>query len=154
MLVPCPRCSAALTGAGSCQACGLPISAATWVWLGVAGVQSPEPYTDPIAVVALYVGFTRRRTVPTTPSLTAYGPGLSGLLLPSLAFALLGDGVVRPLLLAGLATAVVMIGAQHRLRAPLLLGSATLVLTALACWPRTSSWSHVGSRSAQLGRCC
>jgi hypothetical protein len=130
------------------------ISAASWVWLGVAGVSAPEPYTDPIAVVALCAGFARRRAVPATPSLTAYGPGLSGLLLPSLSYALLGDGLVRPLLLAGLATGVVIVGAQHRLRAPLLLGSATLVLTAVrlvapyeVLVPR---WLEVGTAGALL----
>ena len=130
------------------------ISAATWVWLAVAGVNAPEPYADPIAVAALYLGFARRRQLPTTASLTAYGPGLSGLLLPSLAFALAGSGVLRPLLLAALSTAVVIVGAQHRLRAPLLLGSATLVLTALRLLapyeqlvPR---WLEVGTAGALL----
>ncbi|MDX6206369.1 MAG: hypothetical protein QOF39_2426, partial [Frankiales bacterium] len=130
------------------------ISAASWMWLGVAGVTAPEPYTDPIAVVALCAGFARRRRLPATPSLTAYGPGLSGLLLPSLSYALLGDGLVRPLLLGALATGVVIVGAQHRLRAPLLLGSGTLVLTALRLLapyevlvPR---WLEVGTAGALL----
>jgi hypothetical protein len=129
-------------------------SAATWTWLWVAGVGAPEPYTDPIAVVALYAGWQKRRSDPTTSSTVAYGPGLVGLLLPSLLFALREPGLTRPLLLAGLSTGVVVLGAQHRLRAPLVLGSASLVLTALrllapyqALVPR---WLEVGTAGALL----
>ncbi len=130
------------------------IAAATWTWLAVAGVTSPEPYVDPIAAVALVVGYTKRRTQPSTASLTAYGPGLALLLLPSLAYALAGANLDRPLLLAGLATAVVIVGAQHRLRAPLLFGSATLLLTGLRLLapyePLIPRWIEIGTAGALL----
>jgi hypothetical protein len=127
---------------------------ATWVWLHQAGVTAPEPYTDPIAVVALVAGYLRRRSQPTTSSFTAYGPGLVGLLLPTLGWALWEPGVDRPLLLAALATAVVIVGAQHGLRAPLLLGSLTLVTTALRLLAPYETmvprWLEVGTAGALL----
>jgi hypothetical protein len=127
---------------------------ASWAWLYAAGVVAPEPYTDPIAGVALVAGFLRRRNVTATTSFLAYGPGLSGLLLPSLAWALFTPGVERPLLLAALSTAVVIIGAQQGLRAPLILGGATLLITALRLMAPYETmvprWVEVGTAGTVL----
>lgn len=104
---------------------------ASWVRLAVWEVGSPEAYTLPVTVPALVVGLLRRRRDLTASSWTAYGPGLAVTLVPSL-FAAWGDTHwLRPLLLGTAALAVTLLGARHRLQAPLLLGGATLALVAL-----------------------
>ncbi|WP_328297679.1 hypothetical protein OG389_07500 [Streptomyces sp. NBC_00435] len=105
--------------------------AATWVRLAASGVTVPEAYTLPVTAAALAVGFLRRRRDPRAASWTAYGPGLAATLLPS-TLAVWGDPHwLRPLLLGAGALAVTLAGARRRLRAPLLLGGATLVAVAL-----------------------
>ncbi|MEU5346209.1 hypothetical protein AB0H18_36205, partial [Streptomyces sp. NPDC020766] len=104
---------------------------ATWVRLASWEVGSPEAYTLPVTVPALVVGFVRRRRDPETSSWTAYGPGLSVTLLPSL-LAAWGDlDWPRPLLLGTAALLVTLVGARQRLQALLVLGGGTLALVAL-----------------------
>ncbi|MGW0652096.1 SCO7613 C-terminal domain-containing membrane protein [Streptomyces umbrinus] len=104
---------------------------ATWVRLASWDVGSPEAYTLPVTVPALVVGFVRRRREPGTSSWTAYGPGLSVTLLPSL-LAAWGDlDWPRPLLLGSAALLVTLVGARQRLQALLVLGGGTLALVAL-----------------------
>ncbi|MEV2190605.1 hypothetical protein AB0I02_06260 [Streptomyces phaeochromogenes] len=104
---------------------------ATWARLASWEVGSPEAYTLPVTVPALVVGFVRRRRDPRTSSWTAYGPGLSVTLLPSL-LAAWGDlGWPRPLLLGSAALLVTLVGARQRLQALLVLGGGTLALVAL-----------------------
>ncbi|MEU9960291.1 hypothetical protein [Streptomyces sp. NPDC050982] len=104
---------------------------ATWVRLASWEVGSPEAYTLPVTVPALVVGFVRRRRDPETSSWTAYGPGLSVTLLPSL-LAAWGDlDWPRPLLLGAAALLVTLVGARQRLQALLVLGGGTLTLVAL-----------------------
>ena len=109
---------------------GLLLSASSWVRLAAAGVTDPEPYVLPLAIAALVLGHLRRRAVPATTSFAAYGPGLSALLVPTLVAAWLGGPLLRPLLLAGAALAVVLLGARGRLRAPLVVGGAVLAADA------------------------
>ncbi|WP_437027936.1 SCO7613 C-terminal domain-containing membrane protein [Streptomyces sp. enrichment culture] len=104
---------------------------ATWVRLGAWGVSTPEAYTLPVTVPALVVGFLRRRRDPQASSWSAYGPGLSATLVPSLLAAWADADWQRPLLLGTAALAVTLLGARHRLQAPLVLGSGVLVLDAL-----------------------
>jgi hypothetical protein len=95
------------------------------------GGRRPEPYVVPVALVALALGHQRRRRDPATTSRAAYGAGLTGLLLPSL-LATLGDPtVVRTLLLGAVALGVALVGARARLAAPLVAGTAVLVVLAL-----------------------
>ncbi|MFI1484275.1 SCO7613 C-terminal domain-containing membrane protein [Streptomyces sp. NPDC020747] len=104
---------------------------ATWVRLASWEVGSPEAYTLPVTVPALVVGFVRRRRDPETSSWTAYGPGLSVTLLPSL-LAAWGDlDWPRPLLLGTAALLVTLVGTRQRLQALLVLGGGTLALVAL-----------------------
>lgn len=104
---------------------------ATWVRLASWEVGSPEAYTLPVTVPALVVGLVRRRRDPETSSWTAYGPGLSVTLLPSL-LAAWGDlDWLRPLLLGSAALLVTLVGARQRLQALLVLGGGTLALVAL-----------------------
>ncbi|MEV6500416.1 SCO7613 C-terminal domain-containing membrane protein [Streptomyces prunicolor] len=104
---------------------------ATWVRLSAWDVGSPEAYTLAVTVPALLVGALRRRRDPSASSWTAYGPGLAATLAPSLLAAWADAHWTRPLLLGTAALAVTLIGARHRLQAPLLLGGATLVLDTL-----------------------
>ncbi|WP_404828843.1 SCO7613 C-terminal domain-containing membrane protein [Streptomyces dioscori] len=104
---------------------------AAWVRLAAWEVGAPEAYTLPVTVPALLLGYARRSRDAEASSWTAYGPGLSVTLLPSL-LAVWGDADwLRPLLLGSAALAVTLLGVRHRLRAPLVLGGGTLVLVAL-----------------------
>ncbi|GAA1015722.1 hypothetical protein GCM10009564_49030 [Streptomyces thermogriseus] len=104
---------------------------AAWVRLGAWGVGTPEAYTLPVTVPALLVGFIRHRRDPAASSWTAYGPGLSVTLLPSLLAAWTDADWPRPLLLGTAALVLTLLGARHRLQAPLLLGGSVLVLDVL-----------------------
>ena len=84
-----------------------------------------------MTVPALLVGVLRRRKDTQVSSWTAYGPGISVTLVPSL-FAAWGDAHwLRPLLLGAAALAVTLVGARHRLQAPLVMGGTVLTLDAL-----------------------
>ncbi|WP_329215605.1 hypothetical protein OG352_07520 [Streptomyces sp. NBC_01485] len=104
---------------------------AAWVRLAAWRVGLPEAYTLPVTVPALLVGALRRRRDPAASSWTAYGPGLAATLLPSLATAWADVEFTRPLLLGAAALALTLLGARHRLQAPLVLGGSVLVLDAL-----------------------
>ncbi|MEI7031968.1 SCO7613 C-terminal domain-containing membrane protein [Streptomyces pratensis] len=104
---------------------------AAWVRLAASEVSAPEAYTLPVTVCALAVGALRRREDPEASSWTAYGPGLAATLLPSLAAAWTEPHGQRPLLLGVAALVVTLLGARHRLQAPLLIGGTVLALDAL-----------------------
>lgn len=128
-------CAAAAVRPERRSAAGWPagalLLAATWVRLAASEVTVPEAYTLPVTAAALAVGFLRRRRDPLAGSWTAYGPGLAATLLPS-TLAVWGDPHwLRPLLLGTAALGVTLAGAHGRLRAPLLLGGATLAAVAL-----------------------
>ncbi|MFF0594681.1 SCO7613 C-terminal domain-containing membrane protein [Streptomyces antibioticus] len=104
---------------------------ATWVRLAAWQVDLVEAYTLPVTVPALVVGFLRRHRDPAVSSWAAYGAGLAATLLPSLAAVQHDPEWLRPLLLGTAALLVTLLGARHRLQAPLVLGGAVLVLVAL-----------------------
>ncbi|WP_415948613.1 SCO7613 C-terminal domain-containing membrane protein [Streptomyces sp. KLOTTS4A1] len=104
---------------------------ATWVRLAASGIATPEAYTLPASLPALAIGLLRRRRDPESSSWSAYGPGLSLTMLPSLVAAWDDPHWLRPLLLGCTALVVTLLGARHRLLAPLSLGGGTLVLVAL-----------------------
>ena len=52
------------------------LAASSWVRLADAGVESPEPYVIPLALVALGFGYLRARREPTVRSFAAYGAAL------------------------------------------------------------------------------
>ncbi|WP_333739562.1 SCO7613 C-terminal domain-containing membrane protein [Streptomyces sp. IBSBF 2806] len=104
---------------------------ASWVRLASWQVGLAEAYTLPVTVPALLVGALRRRRDPAASSWTAYGPGLTATLLPSLAVAWGDPGWARPLLLGASALLLTLLGARHRLQAPLVLGGSVLTLDAL-----------------------
>ncbi|MER6091984.1 SCO7613 C-terminal domain-containing membrane protein [Streptomyces bluensis] len=104
---------------------------AAWVRLASWGVGTPEAYTLPVTVPALLLGVVRRRRDPRVSSWTAYGPGLTVTLVPSLLAAWGDSDWPRPLLLGAAALAVTLLGARHHLQAPLVLGGTVLTLVAL-----------------------
>ncbi|KRD14911.1 hypothetical protein ASE41_03810 [Streptomyces sp. Root264] len=104
---------------------------ASWVRLADWRVDTPEAYTLPVTVLALLVGVLRRRKDPRTSSWAAYGPGLAATLLPSLAATWYDPAWTRPLLLGAAALALTLLGARHRLQAPLVLGGSVLTLDGL-----------------------
>ncbi|MFJ2772524.1 SCO7613 C-terminal domain-containing membrane protein [Streptomyces sp. NPDC087300] len=104
---------------------------ASWVRLAAWDVSTPEAYALPVTVPALLIGVLRRRRDPELSSWAAYGPGLAATLLPSLAAAWGDPHWQRPLLLGVGALTVTLVGARHRLRAPLVIGGAVLALDAL-----------------------
>ncbi|MEU4096031.1 zinc ribbon domain-containing protein [Streptomyces sp. NPDC026673] len=105
--------------------------AASWVRLAASDVDVPEAYTLPVTAAALAIGALRRRRDPSSSSWVAYAPGLCATLLPSLAAAWSDPGWIRPLSLGAAALAVLLLGARHRLAAPLVLGAGVLALDAL-----------------------
>ncbi|HEX6596309.1 MAG TPA: hypothetical protein VF045_05205, partial [Acidimicrobiales bacterium] len=123
--------------------------AATWAWLAVFDVRLVEAYTLPAAVVALVAGITARRRTTTLDSWTALAPGLSVGLLPSVALVISDGGVARPLAVTAAALAVLLIGAERRLQAPMVLGAGALLAVALdALWPvaaRVPRWAAIGT---------
>ncbi|MEU9523010.1 hypothetical protein [Streptomyces sp. NPDC048224] len=104
---------------------------AAWVRLAAWDVDVPEAYTLPVTVPALVVGLLRRRRDTAVSSWTAYGAGLSVTLVPSLLAAWDDPYWLRPLLLGAAALAVTLVGARHRLQAPLVLGAGVLALVTL-----------------------
>ncbi|QUW83245.1 hypothetical protein SMIR_32255 [Streptomyces mirabilis] len=104
---------------------------AAWVRLACWGVGYVEAYTLPVTVPALLVGAVGRRKDPLTSSWAAYGAGLSVTLVPSLLTAWTDPDWPRPLLLGVAALTVTLVGARHRLRAPLVLGGGVLALDTL-----------------------
>ncbi len=116
---------------------GLLLAAATWVRLGDIGVEAPEAYTGPTALVA--AGRRVARAAPTTPAGSSQStllPGLVLAVLPSLLWVLVGDPVSwRALLLGAGCLLLVLGGARLGWQAPLVVGAvagALLVLRELA----------------------
>ncbi|MEP6760179.1 MAG: hypothetical protein ABJA93_02295 [Sporichthyaceae bacterium] len=107
------------------------LAASTWVRLALSDVDAPEPYTAPAGVALLVVGYLRRRRDPSYRSWPAYAPGLTLVLVPSLARAVDDPGVTRPLLLGLTALAVLIVGVMRRLQAPLVIGGTVLAVDAL-----------------------
>ena len=104
---------------------------AWWLLAAARGVHVVEAYTLPLAAVALFCGWLAARSRP-LGSWIAYGPALLAAFLPSLAPALAPDAsVARRVVVGAVALAVVLIGANARLQAPVIIGGGTLVLLPL-----------------------
>jgi hypothetical protein len=118
---------------------------AYWLLLAANQVAVIEAYTIPAAAAAALAGWLLARRRPGLSSWQAYGPALLAGFAPSLATALTADGQpLRRLALGLAAVLVVVVGAQRRLRAPVLTGGAVLVVLALretaAAWDLIPRW--------------
>jgi len=103
-----------------------------WLLIGADRVSTLEAYTLPAAAVALLAGWLARRTRAGLNSWTGFGPALAAALLPTLASVLVGDGQpVRRLLLGLGALAVLLVGTNARLQAPVVAGGVVLIAVAL-----------------------
>ncbi|MFN2540212.1 MAG: SCO7613 C-terminal domain-containing membrane protein [Mycobacteriales bacterium] len=106
------------------------LSASSWVRLADANVHAPEPYVLPLAVMTLALGYLRR-SHPGMGSFEAYGAGLALALVPSLLTSLDDPTPFRGLMLLLAAAAVLLVGSQQRLRAPLAIGGSVLAVDAV-----------------------
>jgi len=95
------------------------------------GVDAPEIYTVPAALVLLAGGILRLRTDPACSSLQALSSGLVLGLLPSLLLALDEPVTVRGALIAAAGLLVLAAGVRARWTAPVLAGAVTTGLLAL-----------------------
>ncbi|MDQ1535534.1 MAG: hypothetical protein QOF28_3295, partial [Actinomycetota bacterium] len=107
-------------------AAGTAAVGATWAWLAAANVTVVEAYTLPAAALALAVGVFEWRRGP-AHSWLALGPAIVLGLGPTLVLGIAQDDTARSLIAAGVAFAIVALGAWKRLQAPLVLGSLALV---------------------------
>jgi hypothetical protein len=96
-------------------------------WLAAAGVGVVEAYTVPLGAAFVIAGATARNWYPQLGSWGAYALGLLVALLPSLVLLLERGGSLRLIGLIAGGTVCVVVGAVHRLQAPMLLGAAVLV---------------------------
>lgn len=103
------------------------IALAVDAWLAAAGVAVVEAYTVPLGAAFVIAGATARNWFPHLGSWGAYALGLVVALLPSLLLLLDRGGSLRLVGLIAGGTGSVVVGAVHRLQAPMLLGAAVLV---------------------------
>ena len=128
---------------------------ATWVRLVDLGVHAPEPYTMPSALVLIAFGLLRMRRDPGAPTAVVLLPGLALATVPSFLQVLATDPVsTRAALLGAGCLLLVLVGAQLRWSAPLLLGSVVgglLVLVELAPYAvQTPQWVVIGLAGTTL----
>jgi hypothetical protein len=105
---------------------GAAITLGAWTRLAAAGIEASEPYVAPVAALLLLVGSSDRRA--TTSSWTTTGPAVGLLGGAALVERLAGGGGSHALLAGAVAVVAVAIGGTRRLGAPLVLGTALLVV--------------------------
>jgi hypothetical protein len=133
---------------------GLLLASATWVRLFDVGVQAPEAYTLPTAVVLVLVGLHRMRRSPELSSVNALLAGLSLAVVPTLLWALV-DPLSARAVISGLACLVLLVGGSAlRWTAPVLVGwvaGAALVLREVAPYAQqTPQWMIIGGAGLVL----
>jgi cell division protein FtsW (lipid II flippase) len=133
---------------------GLLLAAATWVRLIDLGVDVPEAYTLPSALVLVGVGVWRLRQDDRSATLSYLTPGLTLATVPSL-LAMLDDPFSLRALLLGVACLVLTVaGAALRWSAPLVVGATVgglLVLRELAPYAaQVPTWLTIGASGALL----
>jgi hypothetical protein len=133
---------------------GLLLAAATWVRLIDLGVDVPEAYTLPSALVLVGVGVWRLRQDDRSATLSYLTPGLTLATVPSL-LAMLDDPFSLRALLLGVACLVLTVaGAALRWSAPLVVGATVgglLVARELAPYAaQVPTWLTIGASGALL----
>ena len=133
---------------------GLLLASATWVRLYDVGVQAPEAYTLPTALVLLLVGLHWLRRDPEVGTVPALLAGLSLATVPTLLWALVDPLSLRAVVI-GLVFLVLLVGGSAlRWTAPVLvgwLGGAALVLRELAPYAQqTPQWVIIGAAGIVL----
>jgi hypothetical protein len=110
----------------------LALTLATWVALDGAGVTTVEAYTLPLAALVLAASLWCRHLLGHRSWLVA-GPGLVIGLGPSTLLTVATDATAaRPLLTAAAAVLVLVVGAQRRLQALVVVGAVSAVVVAVS----------------------
>ena len=107
------------------------LTLAQWVRMVEVGVETPEAYTLPLALILIVVGVLRMRRDPALRSATALSPGLLLALVPSLALSLDDPVSVRALLLGSACVVVLGAGAGLRWSSPLVIAAVIGVILVL-----------------------
>ena len=132
---------------------GLLLAAATWVRLADLGVEAPEAYTLPSAVVLLLVGLDRLRRDPVAGTSTLL-PGLTLATVPSLLWVLVDPTTPRAVLLGAACLGLVLAGTGLRWSAPVAVGGLVgglVVVRELAPYAATTpQWVLIGLAGAVL----
>ena len=110
---------------------GLLLAAASWIRLWDIGVETPEWYTLPTAVVLVIVGLLHLRTNPAASTMTALSPGLGLALVPSLLWVLWEPVTLRSALLGLACLAMVGAGVRMRWTAPVVFAATVGALVVL-----------------------
>jgi hypothetical protein len=100
---------------------GALLAAATWVRLADLGVEAPEPYTLPSAVVLVLAALYRLQRMPEA-STAVLLPGLTLATVPSLLWVLADPVSLRAVLLGVMCLALVLAGTRLGWNAPLVVG--------------------------------
>lgn len=103
-----------------------------WANLTASGVAASEPYLAPVALHLLVAGLLARRRDDQLSSWTAYGPGVGLLGGSALAERLAGGPGEHALVAGAVAVLAVLVGGWRRLAAPLVIGTAILLVLATA----------------------
>jgi len=125
-----------------------------WLRLWEADIRLVEAYSLPAAALMGGTGWWQLRRHPEFGSWRTLGPALLVAAVPSTLVAITETGVLRPLVVLGVAVAVTVAGAQWRLRAPLLLGAIIAVIIAVdELFPavaRLPRWITIGAAGILL----
>ena len=105
---------------------GLIVTGGIWGELSVARIDAYDAFLAPVAVMLLVAGIRTARSG--TSSWLAYGPAIVALGGAALVDRLSGGGGVHALVAGSVAIAAVLLGGARRLAAPLLLGTALLLV--------------------------
>lgn len=108
------------------------ISSGTATLAHDAGAHAIEIYTLPLAAMLAIIGGLEWRRNPDAPTLLTTGPALGVLLGPSTLAALASGEAWRTAAVIVVAAAAVIVGFRNDLRAPVTVGSGSLVLIAIA----------------------
>ncbi|MFG1610948.1 SCO7613 C-terminal domain-containing membrane protein [Actinoplanes sp. NPDC049265] len=103
-----------------------------WLFMTLSDVALPEAYTLPFAALALAVGIIEARNRPELSSWAAYGPALLAAFVPTVGIVLTTDGgALREVLLLCGAVGTLIVGAQLKQQAPVVVGAAVTVIAAI-----------------------
>jgi hypothetical protein len=125
-----------------------------WVRLWEADIRVVEAYTLPAAALAGGAGWWQLRRNAQLGSWSTLGPALIIAAIPSTVVAIAETGVLRPLVVLGVAVGVTVVGARSGLRSPLVVGMLTAVVIAVdLLFPavaRLPRWIGIGAAGVFL----
>jgi len=136
---------------------GVLLAAATWVRLADLGVEAPEAYTLPSALVLVLAGLHRIHASDDAATAPTLGPGLALATVPSLLWVLADPVTSRALLLGLGCLALLLVGVLLRWHAPVVIGAlvgGAVVLRELAPYAlQTPQWVVIGAAGTVLIGC-